>query len=118
VFKANQLGIKAKVIGGPLLPGVERTLRVNLANKMSKPLLVSGVTVKVKRPSAAGCLPNWVKAKPFKATKKKPPITLKPGRKASIRLPIILKNLKTVNQDACKSTRFPLTVTASARLKK
>ena len=72
VFKAKQLGIKAKVVGGPLLPGVTRTLRVNLANKMSKPLLVSGVTVKVKKPPAAGCLPSWVTAKPFKATKKQP----------------------------------------------
>jgi hypothetical protein len=107
--------VKAKVVGGPLVPGVTRRLKVTMTNPLSQRLKVTRVTVKVKRPPAAGCRPSWVKASSFAAGRKAPPVIVKPRRSVSITLSVRLKNLRTVNQDACKNTTIPMAVKATAK---
>jgi hypothetical protein len=111
----KKLAIKAKVLQGPLVPGVRRPLKVTMANPFSQRVKVTSVTVKVGKPAAAGCQRSWVTTKNFQASKKKKPIVIAPHRRATVLLAVTLKNLPTVNQDVCKSTRIPLKVRAVAR---
>lgn len=111
----KKLGVRAKVIDGPLIPGVKRTLRVRLINHLPDQLFVTRVVVRAKKPTASGCKAAWVKEGFFKTGKKHHALKLKPRHKHILRLPIRLKNLPTVNQDACKGARFPLLVTATSR---
>ncbi len=41
----KKLTLKAKVMQGPLIPGVKRPLKVSMHNPLSKPLKVTAVTV-------------------------------------------------------------------------
>lgn len=111
----KKLSLKAKVMQGPLVPGVKRPLKVTMHNPLSKPLKVTAVTVQVKKPKAAGCLKTWVKASSFKSGKKKKAILVKPHKRAKVMLTVQLKNLRSVNQDACKHTQIPLRLKATAR---
>lgn len=111
----KSLILKAKVLQGPLIPGVRRPLKVTMKNSLNQKLKVTAVTVTPKRPAAAGCQKSWVKVTSFKANKKKKPVVIKPRKRATVMLKVQLKNLPTVNQDACKNTRIPLKLKATAR---
>ena len=111
----KKLTLKAKVLQGPLIPGIKRPLKVTMTNPLNQRLKVTAVTVTTGKPPAAGCKKSWVTATSFKASKKKKPIVVKPRGKATVMLSVQLKNLRSVNQDACKSTRIPLKLSATAR---
>src|SRR5262249_10547563 len=101
---------------GALLPGVKHPLKVTIVNPTSKSMLVSGITVKAAKPKGfPGCKPSWVKATAFKAKKKIKPILVKPHKKAIKKLSITFVNLTTVNQDACKSAKFPLKISVQTK---
>ena len=108
--------LTAKVLKGPLTPGVEHPLKVKIKNHSDKTLTVSSITVKAAKPNGSpGCKSVWVKSSSFKATKKVKPIKIKPHSKSKVKLSIKLKNLKKVNQDACKSAKIPLKLHAQAK---
>lgn len=108
--------LSAKVLKGPLIPGVAHPLKVTVANPTSKALTVYSIKVKAAKPKGfPGCKPGWIKATAFKATKKKKPISVKAHGKAIVKLSISMTNLATVNQDACKSARIPLKLSAQAK---
>ena len=114
---SSKLGVRAKVVDGPLVPGAKRTLRVRLINHLPYRLNVNNITVNAKRPAAAGCKKRWVSTSSFHASKRHQAFRIKAKNKTVVLLPIRLRNLPNVNQDACKSTRFPLLVSATARRK-
>lgn len=109
------LTLKAKVLQGPLIPGVTRPLKVTMSNPLNQRLKVTAVTVKPGKPPVSACKKSWVKTTSFKASKKKKPIIVKPRGKAKLKLSVQLKNLGSVNQDACKNIRIPLKLNATAR---
>jgi hypothetical protein len=111
----KHLTLSAKVLNGPLVPGVKRPLRVTVKNPLRRQVAITSVTATAGKPKAAGCSPKWVKTTSFKATKKIKAIKVKPKGKAKVTLTITLKNLRSTNQDACKSTQFPLKLRATAR---
>jgi hypothetical protein len=111
----QKLTLKAKVLQGPLIPGVTRPLKVTMANPLRQRLKVTAVTVTPSKPAVSACKKSWVKTTSFKASKKKKPIIVKPRGKATVMLTVQLTNLSSVNQDACKNTRIPLKLNATAR---
>lgn len=111
----KKLALSAKVLQGPLVPGVRRPLKVTMSNPFNERVKVTSVTVAVGKPAAVGCQRTWVVTKGFQASKKKKAIVIAPHRRATVMLSVTLKNLPTVNQDACKSTRIPLKLRAVAR---
>jgi hypothetical protein len=84
-------------------------------NPLNQRLKVTAVTVKTGTPPVSACKRSWVKATSFKADKKRKPIIVKPRGRAKVMLSVQLKNLSSVNQDACKNTRIPLKLNATAR---
>jgi len=111
----QKLSLKAKVLQGSLIPGTTRPLKVTMSNPLRSPLKVTAVTVTPGKPSVSACKQSWVKTTSFKASKKKKPIIVKPRGKATVMLTVQLTNLSSVNQDACKNTRIPLKLNATAR---
>ncbi len=108
--------LSAKVLNGPLTPGVKHPLKVKIKNHSNKTLKVTSVTVKAGKPKGSpGCKPKWVHTTSFKATKKVKPIKIKPHSKAKVELRIKMSNLAQVNQDACKSAKIPLKLRAQAK---
>ncbi len=110
----TKLALRTKVVDGPLVPGVQRTLRVRLLNHLPHRLIVKKITVDAKRPDVAGCKPRWVLTSSFHASNKHDALRIKADGKSVVRLGIRLKDLPYVNQDACKGSRFPLLVSATA----
>lgn len=111
----KHLKVKAVVRKGPLVPGVKHPLKVKVKNLSNQPVKVVGAKVKVKKPEAVGCMKKWVRTWKFKASKKHPAVLIKPHKKGKLTLKVKLKNLKHVNQDACKNTHIPLKVKVTAR---
>lgn len=111
----KKLTLKAKVLQGPLIPGIKRPLQVTMYNPLNQRLKVTAVTVKTGKPPVSACKKSWVTSTSFKAGKKRQPIIVKPRGKAKIMLSVQLKNLSSVNQDACKNTTIPLKLSATAR---
>jgi hypothetical protein len=112
---SQHLTLHAKVIDGPLVPGVRRTLRIRVSNDLSYRIELRRIAVATKRPPAVGCKPKWVQANDFGSGNKQWPLIIRGNSRGFIKLPIRLKNLPNVNQDACKNTTFPLRLTAQAR---
>jgi hypothetical protein len=111
----KKLAVSAKVLKGPLVPGVQRPLKVTLKNPFNDRVRVTAITVKVGKPAAAGCQRSWVSTTSFQSSKKEKPIAIAPNRRATVTLSVTLTNLSSVNQDACKNTQIPLKVRAVAR---
>lgn len=111
----KNLALKGKLLQGPLVPGTKRPLKVTMTNPLKQRLKVTAVKVEPGSPAASGCQKSWVTATSFKASKNRKPIVIKPHGKATVTLSVQLKNLSTVNQDACKSTKIPLKLSATAR---
>ncbi|MEO8330686.1 MAG: hypothetical protein ABI586_11815 [Candidatus Nanopelagicales bacterium] len=115
LHSSRKLGVRARIVDGPLVPGARRTLRVKLLNHLPHRLTVKNIAVDAKRPPASGCKQRWVKTSSFHASKKHHGLRIRAKGSSIVRLPIRLTNLPNVNQDACKNTRFPLVVSATAR---
>jgi hypothetical protein len=115
LLRTKRLSVRGKVLGGPLIPGVKRTLRVRISNPHPFPVKVTLVKGVARQPAVAACNPIWVKVKPFRVTKKRPAIRVRAGGMTRVKLPIRLVNLKRVNQDACKGVTFRVRLSATAR---
>ena len=118
---AAELGVKqhlrltSRVVGGPLYPGVRRTLRIKVDNPYHFAVRVMQVSAKTRSTTAAGCRPAWFRSTSFATHTLRKGLLVKPHRKGVKRLRIVLVNLPTVNQDACQSARFTLSLRAVAR---
>ena len=113
--RGSYLRLTSKVLKGPLVPGVPRALRVTMANPFGFGVKVTSLKATARKTSVAGCVPGWIKVTSFKASKKRPPISVRAHKRANRSLTIQLVNLSSVNQDACKSAKFQLALTAKAR---
>lgn len=95
-----------------LRPGVPATLNAVITNTNSRDILVTRVHAAVTGANHNGCNPNWVSIVDYAAT---PGTTILSNSAGTIELPVVLKDLPKINQDACKSATFNFTVTADAR---
>ncbi len=111
----KSLALRAKVLQGPLIPGVKRPLQVTMTNLLKQRLKVTAIKVTVGKPPSSGCQKSWITTTSFKSSAKKKPIMVKARGKAKVTLSVQLKNLSSVNQDACKGIRIPLKLSATAR---
>jgi hypothetical protein len=109
------LSLKSKVLNGPLAPGISRPLVVTVRNPFGFTVKVTSIKAVTRTTSIAGCSRGWFKVKPFKSSKKRPPLAVRAHKRASLKMTIRMVNLLTVNQDACKSATFRLALTAKAR---
>ncbi len=109
------LSLKSKVLNGPLVPGISRPLVVTVKNPFGFSVKVTSVKAVTRTTSVAGCTRGWFKVKPFKSSKKRPPLSVRAHKRASLKMKIRMVNLLTVNQDACKSATFQLALSAKAR---
>ena len=104
----------ATLVGGALRPGAVRTLRVVVSNPNASAIELQRIDVGVGTPTLAGCLASWVQAGSFRAGID--PTTVVAGHgTATIALSIELVDLATVNQDACKGSTFPLSLSGTAK---
>jgi len=112
--KGHHLAVSAKVVGGPLVPGYKRLLKVRVSNPFGYPVYVRSVKVTPKRTSVIGCQRTWFRATAFKADKRHRSVRVRGHHSAAIKLSITLRNLATVNQDACKGAKVRLALSAKA----
>ena len=110
----QQFTMGAQIVGGPLLLGQPRTLQVIIANPNHSPILVNAIDVSVNPPSAPGCPASWFQTGRYAATAS-PALVVAGGGTNDMGVAITLVNLPTVNQNACKSAQFSVSLTGSAR---
>ncbi len=106
--------LTASIVRPLAAPGSAGVLRITVTNPGSRTLEVTSVDVQPGRPSARGCLTEWLTVGRFRSGSGQR-LVVAAGRSASIDLRIGLVNLPDVNQDACKGARFPLSLSGSAR---
>jgi hypothetical protein len=113
------LSLTVKTLGGQLTPGIKHVVRVKIKNGFGYRVKITNVSLKPRTSSVAACRTSWFATTKFAVKKKAPkqvkPILLKAHKTATVKLSVTLKNLKSVNQDACKHSKLTLTATAKAR---
>lgn len=111
-------------LAGPLRPGASRALNLRLANRRPFTLWVTRLRIRVsvdRRHRRAGCTARRdlaVRQLPRRAYPLKLPArrARRLGRLRVRRLPrVAMRNLRTVNQDACKGAKLRLRYTGTAR---
>lgn len=108
--RLSALAISGRVIDGGLVPGVTRTLRLEVSNPNAQPLRLRTLETRVGQPAGApGCLAEWVEVGPYAGG-----VVAPASGSVAVDLPITLVNLPTVNQDACQGAAFPLSFSAAA----
>ena len=111
---ARHVALTVKVVGGPLVPGLKRTMKVRVSNPFPYPVYVHTLKVKPRTTTVVGCQRSWFKTSKFKSNRRHPSVQVKAHRRATMKLTIVLKNLPTVNQDACKTAKVRLALQATA----
>ena len=103
----------SSTLDGPLVPGITRMLLVNVANP--NPFAANLFRVDVVVGSAAGgaCRSEWFSVGNYRSTAG-PATVLEASGTSQIALPMQLRDLPRVNQDACRGVSVPFTVTAQA----
>jgi hypothetical protein len=97
-------------MAAPLIPGRPGTLRVIAANPESVDLRLTGVTVTVAAPAAAGCSPEWLQISEWSGDR---PLPAKAT--ATVDLTAVLLDLPDVDQTACRGGAFPLRLDGTGR---
>jgi hypothetical protein len=107
--------LSASALGGPLVPGQERQLRVVVTNPNPSTLTVRTIEVTVKTPTPATCNAAWFTVGDYNATSDAA-LAVVPQGSSVVLLPIELVNLATTNQNACQGATIPLSLTGTGRL--
>jgi hypothetical protein len=109
------LRLTVKVLGKPIYPGARRTVKVAIANPFGFAVRVVQVKATTRSTTVAGCRPRWFRSTAFSTKKLRKGVLVKAHRKGTKKLTIRMVDLPTVNQDACKSARYTLSLRAVAR---
>lgn len=106
--------MRTRVVGGALAPGLRRTLRVTVHNKIRSRIRVLSLRVTVRRTGVADCRRSWVRVGSYTYRRGRGRIARAGGR-TRLTVPITLVNTPTVNQDACRGVTFRLKLRGTAR---
>lgn len=106
--------MRSKVVGGALAPGLRRTLRVTIHNRIRSRIRMLSLKVTVRRTGVTGCRSSWVRVGTYTDRRGRGRIAPARGR-TTLNVPITLVNIPTVNQDACQGVRFRLKLRGKAR---
>jgi len=112
---SKHLRLSFRVLGGPVYPGARRAMRVTVANPFGFAVRVMQIRPTTRSTSVVGCRPGWFKPTRFVTKKLRQGLLVKPHRTSVKKLSIRMVNLPTVNQDACKSARYTVSLRAVAR---
>ena len=95
---------------GVVRPGAPATLVVDVRNQNNQDILVTSVTGTVTSASRAGCDPAWYSVGTWSGSS-----TIRKNASGQVSVPLLLADLPTTNQDACKGATVQLAFTAQAR---
>jgi hypothetical protein len=106
--------MRASVQGAPILIGEPRVLEVRVTNPNREPITLDTITVVVRQPSPAGCLPQWFDVSDY-VRGSGPAVVVAAGGSRIVELELVLENLPTTNQNACQGASLPLALSGTAR---
>lgn len=107
--------LTAALVGGPILLGEKRTLRVSVTNPNARPLVVTTVSTTVLTPSRAGCQASWLTVGDYSAAAG-PAVRVAARGTAVIDVGFELVDLAGTNQNACQGSTFPLSLKGTGQL--
>lgn len=105
------LGFTAAVPQGAIRIGEQGTFVVTVDNPHAHPVLLETIDIEVLDPSIAGCRAEWLEVDDREPGSWS--VTVPAQGSARVRIPFVLVDLPTVNQDACQGADFPLSITGS-----